>query len=480
MKWQFGWSNTIETSEHSERNTERAAAVAARAAARREAEERSGAMEWLQEMSTGQEASTNPNPNPSTSEIPSWAVVASNVEEQELKEVVWRVRFKDRTPRMDGEGVVEAMLGATKGTANFTVQAIGDLLKFDYNEPWARHFIHRGRGDSTEGKAEWRRAWLRREMRGLVIRRTGEIVMRGLHKFFNIGQLQEINETALSKKIVHEVLEKLDGQMITGIMIGESAQFWSRGGNTMVGTAAERVARESKGDYEALVRDLANTGHTAVFELVGEQSRIKANEGPSPRLVLIAVREQVSGDYATHEQLQSLGEKYGGVEVVRRFSELEVISIGELRKTVFQTWTGREGVVVRFSDGTMVKIKSIWWFKQGATVYMREESKLWQEQEQARQSKFRSKLQTRDQRVAIWGLQGQILAQQIKEVMAKVKKVELVYKADGKLSVVLASFENRCEANEAKENALKEGWRAQQAYSRRTKNLNRRVEVFKY
>mgnify|MGYP006421502489 CR=1 FL=1 len=339
---QFGWS--LAAPEHDMQ-------WAAADAARRVAEEAARGREWARQQTVlGLEPNPNPNPKQKTTEeVPSWAMVADNAEERKLKEAVWRVKFEGRTPRMDSQAVVEAMLGAVKGTANFTVLPIGDLLKFDYDEPWARHFIHGGRGDSTEGKAEWRRAWLRREMRGLVVRRTGEVVMRGLHKFFNIHQLQETNVRALSKTQIHEVLEKLDGQMVAGIVVGEDVQLWSRKGNTAVSTAALRVAREIKGEYEGLVKDLAGTGHTAIFEFVGEQSKIKANEGPSPRLVLIAVREQVSGNYATHDQMQLLGRKHGGIEVVRRFKDMESKSIHEIRETVFRSWAGREGVVVKFS-----------------------------------------------------------------------------------------------------------------------------------
>ena len=67
-----------------------------------------------------------------------------------------------------------------------------------------------------EGKAGIRRAWLRRELRGLVLWTTGEVVVRGLHKFFSIGQLGEVRLCSLQGKRICEVTDKLDGQMIMG------------------------------------------------------------------------------------------------------------------------------------------------------------------------------------------------------------------------------------------------------------------------
>lgn len=413
-------------------------------------------------------------------EIPSWARVAKEDNEQQQRQAIWKVPFESRVAQLGEAEATEAMLGAVQGKQNFQVRREGDLLRFDYDEPWPRYFVHEGRGDTVENKAEWRRAWLRREMRGIVVRRTGQVVVRGLHKFFNLGQLREVNMQTLQKKKVVEVLEKLDGQMIVGVVVGEHIQFWSRKGLTTVSTIAMRVAQSSKGEYEEMVRKLGVQGYTAVFELVGAQSKIKADEGMRPRLVMIAVREHATGKYLGHEEMLILSEQHGGVEVVTRMKELEEMDLNGLVDSV-KAWHGREGVVTRFDDGTMVKIKSRWWFKTGHNREDREQAKQWRCQEQERQVRFGGHMQTRAQRVAMWGMRGLVTVETIKRVMPEVKKIEMVYKRGGKLSVIVASFEDSRAATRAIQQAKAEQWQSEQAYSRRTNKKNERfIEVFRF
>jgi tRNA splicing ligase len=111
----------------------------------------------------------------------------------------------------------------------------------------ARTLHHTARGNTAGGKTEWRQAWLRRELRGLTARDTEEIMVRGLHKFFNIGQLTETKLQALRKLQIDTITEKLDGQMICGVLVGTVVQFWSRERFTEVGKATRRLAVASEG-----------------------------------------------------------------------------------------------------------------------------------------------------------------------------------------------------------------------------------------
>lgn len=83
------------------------------------------------------------------------------------------------------------------------------------------------------------------------------------------------------------MLEKLDGQMITGVLVGDCVEFWSRKGRTVLQTTAHRIVAEDSGDCEGLVRAVNNNDCTAVFEMIGSQSKIKADEGAHPRLVFL-------------------------------------------------------------------------------------------------------------------------------------------------------------------------------------------------
>ena len=109
---------------------------------------------------------------------------------------------------------------------------------------------------------------------------------------------------------MESVVEKLDGQMIMGVLVDQQVQFWTRKGHTAVGMTAGSAAASLSGDYEGLVCNLSARGCTPVFELTGRQSLIKADEGSSARLVLLAVRQHVCGGYLGVEQVAELAQQY--------------------------------------------------------------------------------------------------------------------------------------------------------------------------
>ena len=106
------------------------------------------------------------------------------------------------------------------------------------------------------------------------------------------------------------VTEKLDGQVVCGVVVGTSVQFWSRKGDTVVGQRANGVAQGDSGDYDGLVEAVCRRGCTPVFEMVGKQSRIRADEGNEGRLVLLAVREHSGGQYWDHTEMHRWGQMY--------------------------------------------------------------------------------------------------------------------------------------------------------------------------
>ena len=416
-----------------------------------------------------------------TGEVASWAQVAGDEMQQQERRAIWQVPFEGQVPVM-GEGqVVMAIRGAVQRSDNFEMREVGGVISWNYKEPGPEHFVWRGLGGGTERTAGWRRAYLRRELRGLVLRDTGEVVARGLHKFFNVGQIRGTSVRDLRGKVIGEVLEKLDGQMVMGVVVGGQVQWWSRRGFTEVGVSAWRVAREVEdikgGDCAGLVRQVVESECTAVFELVGPQSRVKADEGCEARLVLIAVRVNRSGQYWGHEELVRLGAGFG-VEVVRRLRQLEALELGNLVGTV-RAWVGREGVVVRFVDGQVVKVKSWWWFRSGFTGKRRQEAAEWALQEQDRRKRQERKHKVKSQRMAIVGFRGAVKAVDLFGELRMAKKVELVYSAvSGRLRVAIVSFDSVEQCKESLQVAGKL-WKASYAYSNRTcVGMGVRLETF--
>jgi RNA ligase len=93
-----------------------------------------------------------------------------------------------------------------------------------------------------------------------------------------------------------------------------------------------------------------------VFEWCSNKNRIVLDY-PEDRLVLTAVRENVSGNYLLQDALERLGRRYG-IEVVEAYQHGDDEIVEQVRK-----WEDTEGVVVRFDDGHMVKVKSDWYVR---------------------------------------------------------------------------------------------------------------------
>jgi hypothetical protein len=391
------------------------------------------AQEALHRLSERSAPQAQPS-KPSYQSVPSWAAVAEN-----KSTAVWDLRFEDRLPLLGGNSTVRAIRESIAGSSNFTEQIMDlGILRYDYKEPWPQHFITTSKGNTSDGKTEWRQAWLRRELRGLTVRDTGEVMIRGLHKFFNIGQLTETKLQALRKLQIDTVTEKLDGQMICGVLVGTVVQFWSRKGFTEVGKAAGRLAMVSHGSYDGLVTALASRGCTAIFEFVGRQSKIRADEGDAARLVLLAVREHSTGRYWAHTLMQQIGKEYK-VETVRRLLGLEKLSIDQLRLEV-QGWWDREGVIIRFTNGLWVKAKSNWWFRAGFGERLSHDAHEQHELEISRRQKLEGKSQLLEQRIAVVGWPPLTSMQDVRFTFSTAARAEMVYNLGGKLRVVIVSY----------------------------------------
>ena len=404
----------------------------------------------------------------------------SNEEWQVEQERRWlavkRIDFVNKIPQFDNASLVwDALQVAQQSKRVFSEEKVCDgVSRFDYSDPSAVHF--EGSGIGEDGLQEWRLAWLRREMRGIIVRNTGEIVARGLHKFFNVGQLQESKMRELARLQTLEVLEKLDGQMIMGVVLGDAVEYWSRKGKTAVAITATRLARELPGQHDALVKCAHDKGATVVFEMIGSQSRIKSDEGMQPRLVLIAVRAHSSGEYWPHWQMQEMAVRHG-VQVVRRLTTLEGIGLKAIVKQVSQ-WKAKEGVIVRLEGGVVLKVKSDWWFTAGYCKRFRDKAKEWKEQEDQRWTRMQRKMQTKRHRLAVVRPYGIEKPADVLSVMSTAEKVEAVY-TGAKLSVIIVSFKCTKEKNEAQQAALELKWKVCDSYSNRTANkVGRRIAVF--
>ena len=194
-----------------------------------------------------------------------------------------------------------------------------------------------------------------RECRGLVFDLEGNLINRRYHKFFNANERDETRFEKLDFTKPHVILEKLDGSMVSPCMVNGHVRWMTKMGIT--DTAMQAEVHTAK--YQ-IYRDMAEyelgRGWTPVFEWVSRASRIVVDY-PEDRLILTAMRRMDTGEYMPYREMVELAEYYD-IPVVKAFD-----STGdqELLLEAIRQWEGIEGVVVRFDDGHMIKIKADWY-----------------------------------------------------------------------------------------------------------------------
>lgn len=213
------------------------------------------------------------------------------------------------------------------------------------------NYVMMGKGTFPPIANDDARAALRRECRGLVFdTTTGKLLARRFQKFFNFGERDDLVPD-LSKP--HRIVEKLDGSMISPIRLADGSIRWgTKMGVTHVSMQAEVFVAQHT-EYAEFAQLMIDGGYTPLFEWCSRQQRIVVDY-PKDRLVLLAVRDNLTGDYQSSDDLWMHGIVHG-IEVAR-----EMPLTGSLEEIVAQIrkWEGAEGVVLVWDDGSMGKIKA--------------------------------------------------------------------------------------------------------------------------
>jgi RNA ligase len=190
---------------------------------------------------------------------------------------------------------------------------------------------------------------IRRECRGLIFDTEGRIMSRPFHKFFNALEKEETQIHVIDMSRPHVIMEKMDGSMIRPVRMNGMLRLATKMGVTDIAIEAESLL--SAEQYEWL-EEVMSSGVTPLFEYIAPTNKIVI-EYTEPKLVLLAMRNNISGNYymphsAPFEVVPQYGSVDGGLaEYITRAREM----------------SGREGDIIRFADGHMVKIKNDWYVR---------------------------------------------------------------------------------------------------------------------
>lgn len=214
--------------------------------------------------------------------------------------------------------------------------------------------------DITGDEAIDRETKIVRECRGLIFdAKTGQVLARGFHKFFNVNERPEVMDYRLDLTQPYVVIDKLDGSMLRPVR-----PFDKRGPNdpihwgTMMGwtpiaALVDDFVNASELGYKELVYYNEDINHTPIFEWCSRKQPIVIDY-PEDQLVLTAMRDNVTGAYIPYERLKLIGATFN-VPVVKAFAS-EITDLKEFIQYV-RDIKNAEGCIIRWADGHMTKLK---------------------------------------------------------------------------------------------------------------------------
>lgn len=201
-------------------------------------------------------------------------------------------------------------------------------------------------------------AAIRRELRGIIFNDAGYVIARRLHKFFNVNEREETLIQHIDFSQPHLILEKLDGSMITPFEVDSRIRWGTKMGLTDVAKPVEQFIAKHP-TYQEFADLHMDRDQTPIFEWCSGQQRIVVDY-PNDRLVLIAIRNNVSGEYKSYAQMKTYAEAYD-IDIVKTYpgnAESMQHLIDDVRNR-----EGIEGYVLRFDDGHMIKVKGDWYVR---------------------------------------------------------------------------------------------------------------------
>ena len=193
---------------------------------------------------------------------------------------------------------------------------------------------------------------VRRECRGLIFYKDGTLMSRPFHKFFNVNEREETQAHDFVMTQNHVVMEKMDGSMIRPVLCGDYLRLGTKMGVTEVAMKAEAWLAGQDPALKAWLRKCVEDGVTPLFEWCSRDNQIVLDYARDD-LVYLGTRDNATGAYVMDTSCPfTVVPQYGSVDV----------SLDDYveRQRVAEE---REGDIIRFADGHMVKIKNDWYVR---------------------------------------------------------------------------------------------------------------------
>ncbi len=187
---------------------------------------------------------------------------------------------------------------------------------------------------------EWN--WFEQVSRGLVMdAKTGEVVARPFDKFWNYGEVQPSGD-------IVEITEKMDGSLGIGFYHGGQWHICTRG--SFESDQAVWATKFLRDNYDLCG---VQTEITLLFEIIYPDNRIVVDYGDREDLVLLGIRNTKGKADWWFTAVKHFANCYG----FKTPPVYDVEDIDNLLEKAKALGPEHEGWVVRYSDGTRVKVK---------------------------------------------------------------------------------------------------------------------------
>lgn len=190
------------------------------------------------------------------------------------------------------------------------------------------------------------------DCRGIKFDKSGNIIARPLHKFFNLDESQAA--FSLDGKTRFYVQEKRDGSMVHSVILNGEVCLMTRKGITDISISAERYLTNA---HKEII--IGNPNWTYIFEYTSPDNRIVIGYD-EPELTLLAIRNIRTGEYyRTHSQGAVIPtvHEYVGSEIFNK-NEPEYKYVGAFSRLGNLNFDNHgEGVVLVEADNFFHRVK---------------------------------------------------------------------------------------------------------------------------
>ena len=196
------------------------------------------------------------------------------------------------------------------------------------------------------------------EMRGITFIFTsgGTLYKRYLllDKFFNLEQTPCSMYSVVKDYKIKNIYNKEDGSIASFVRL-PNGKVLGRSKTSFQSDQAIEIQKiyEKDGQIKQFVDFCMDEDIVPIFEFVSPQNRIVVPYA-NTELILLRIRDNKTGEYLN---INDFAHKLDGISVAASLGEHNLDSI----KEVVLKMIGKEGVIVQFENGKMIKIKSPWY-----------------------------------------------------------------------------------------------------------------------